>query len=78
MEVAHIRRAPKRYKIQFTVGRETYDKLRRAQDLLRHVVLNGDPAMIFERAGNSRNESLRFATGRLSAGSDICEPTDSR
>lgn len=28
--------APERYKVQFTVSRETYDKLRRAQDLLRH------------------------------------------
>ena len=42
--------APERYKLQFTVGRETYEKLRRAQDLLRHTVPNGDPAMIFERA----------------------------
>ncbi len=30
--------APERYKIQFTAGRETYEKLQRAQDLLRHVV----------------------------------------
>ena len=42
--------ALERYKIQFTVSRETHDKLRRAQDLLRHIVPNGDPAMIFERA----------------------------
>jgi hypothetical protein len=42
--------APERYKIQFTVSRETHDKLRRAQDLLRHTVPNGDPAIIFERA----------------------------
>jgi len=28
--------APERYKVQFTVTRETYDKLRRVQDLLRH------------------------------------------
>jgi hypothetical protein len=42
--------APERYKIQFTVGSETYEKLRRVQDLLRHSVPNGDPAMIFERA----------------------------
>jgi 5-methylcytosine-specific restriction endonuclease McrA len=42
--------APERYKIQVTVGRETYAKLRRAQDLLRHVVPNGDPAAIVERA----------------------------
>ena len=42
--------APERYKVQFTVSRETFDKLRRAQDLLRHVVPNGDPTAIFDRA----------------------------
>ncbi len=42
--------APERYKVQFTVSRETYDKLRRAQDLLRHVVPTGDTAAIFDRA----------------------------
>lgn len=42
--------APERYKIQFTVGRTTRDKFRRAQDLLRHSVPNGDPAEIFDRA----------------------------
>ena len=36
--------------MQFTVGRQTHDKLRRAQDLLRHSVPNGDPAEIFDRA----------------------------
>lgn len=33
--------APEQYKVQFTVDRETYDKLREAQDLLRHRVPNG-------------------------------------
>jgi hypothetical protein len=42
--------APERYKVQFTVSRGTHDKLRRAQDLLRHTVPNGDPAEIFDRA----------------------------
>jgi hypothetical protein len=42
--------APERYKIQFTVTRETYEKLRQVQDLLRHAVPNGDPADIFDRA----------------------------
>ncbi len=42
--------APERYRIQVTVSREAHDKLRRAQDLLRHVVPNGDPAIILERA----------------------------
>jgi hypothetical protein len=42
--------APDRYKVQFTVTRETYDKLRLVQDLLRHTIPNGDPAAIFDRA----------------------------
>ena len=42
--------APERYKIQFTVSRETYEQVRQAQDLLRHVVPSGDVAIIFERA----------------------------
>ena len=42
--------APERYKIQFTVDRETYDTLRRAQGLLRHTLPTGDPAVIFSRA----------------------------
>jgi hypothetical protein len=42
--------APERYKVQVTISRAAYDKLRRAQDLLRHAIPNGDPAVIFERA----------------------------
>jgi hypothetical protein len=42
--------APGRYKMQFTVTRDTYDKFRRAQDLLRHRVPTGDPAAIFDLA----------------------------
>jgi hypothetical protein len=42
--------APERYKVQITVSRETFEKLRRAQDLLRHKIPNGDPAAIFDRA----------------------------
>lgn len=42
--------APERYKIQFTVSGETHEKLRRAQDLMRHVIPNGDVSAIFERA----------------------------
>ena len=36
--------------MQFTLSRETHDKLRRAQDLLRHSIPSGDPAAIFDRA----------------------------
>lgn len=42
--------APERYKIQFTIGRETRDKLHEVQDLLRHSIPNGDLADIFDRA----------------------------
>ena len=42
--------APEVYKVQFTLSREGHDRLRRAQDLLRHVNANGDIAAIFERA----------------------------
>jgi hypothetical protein len=42
--------APERYKVQFTVSKETHDKLRRAQDLLRHSIPNGDLAAILDRA----------------------------
>ena len=42
--------APERYKVQFTINRETYDKLRRVQDLMRHSVPDGDAAAVFDRA----------------------------
>jgi HNH endonuclease len=42
--------APGRFKVQFTIGYETYAKLRRVQDLLRHRLPNGDLAEVFDRA----------------------------
>lgn len=39
-----------RYQIRFTAGPATCEKLRLAQDLLRHAVPDGDPAEIFDRA----------------------------
>ena len=42
--------APERYKVQLTISREAHDALRRAQDLLRHAIPDGNPAVIFERA----------------------------
>ena len=42
--------APERFKVQMTVSRETHDKVRRVQDLLRHQVPDGDPAVVFDRA----------------------------
>jgi hypothetical protein len=42
--------APERYRVQFTIGEETHQKLRRLQDLLRREIPDGDPAAIFDRA----------------------------
>jgi hypothetical protein len=42
--------APERYRVQFTASAETHEKLRLAQDLLRHQIPDGDPAKIFDRA----------------------------
>jgi hypothetical protein len=42
--------APERYKVQFTASRETHDRLRRAQDLLRHTIPDGDVAAVVDRA----------------------------
>jgi hypothetical protein len=41
---------PERYKVQLTISRETHEKLRRVQALLRHAIPTGDPAEIFDRA----------------------------
>jgi hypothetical protein len=38
------------YRIQFTASVETHAKLRRAQDLLRHQIPDGDPAAVIDRA----------------------------
>jgi len=42
--------APQRYRVQFTIGQETHDKLRRLQALLRCEIPDGDPGAIFDRA----------------------------
>ena len=42
--------APERYKVQFTASSAMHEKLRYAQDLLRHVVPDGDLAAVFDRA----------------------------
>lgn len=42
--------APETYTIQLTVSAETREKLRRAQELLRHAVPDGDVGEIFDRA----------------------------
>jgi hypothetical protein len=42
--------APERYRVQFTIGHETHEKLRRVQALLRREIPDGDPGKIFDRA----------------------------
>ena len=63
------------YKIQFTMSREMHDRLREAQDLMRHVVPNGDPSAIFDRALTLLLEDLHktrdAATARPRGLSDI-------
>jgi 5-methylcytosine-specific restriction endonuclease McrA len=42
--------SPDRYRVQFTIGKEGHDTLRRLQDLLRREIPNADPGAIVERA----------------------------
>ena len=42
--------SPDRYRVQFTIGKESHDKLRRLQALLRREIPSGDPGVIFDRA----------------------------
>jgi hypothetical protein len=42
--------APRRYKLQLTIGTETHDKLRRVCDLMRHSIPSGDIAAVLDRA----------------------------
>jgi hypothetical protein len=42
--------SPERYRVQFTIGKEGHDRLRRLQALLRREIPDGDPGAIVERA----------------------------
>jgi len=42
--------APERYEIRFTASAQTREKLRLAQDLLRHAIPTGDLAQVMDRA----------------------------
>src|SRR5256885_2983601 len=55
------------FKFQFTGSREVRDKLRKAQDLLRHRVPNGDLGVVFQKALDALIANLlkeRFGVGR--------------
>ena len=56
--------AAERYLLKVTLSDKTHAKLRRAQDLLRHIVPTGDPAAILDRALSllvDRLERTKFA-----------------
>jgi len=42
--------SPERYRVQFTIGQESHDRLRRLQALLRREIPDGDAGAIVERA----------------------------
>jgi hypothetical protein len=42
--------SPERYRVQFTIGKDSHERLRRLQDLLRREIPNGDAGAIVERA----------------------------
>lgn len=66
--------SPDRYKVQFTIGAQTLEKLRLARDMLRHAIPSGDEASILDRALTVLLADLarrKFAaTDRPRAGSD--------
>jgi hypothetical protein len=41
--------SPERYRVQFTVGQEEYETLKRLQALLRREIPTGDPGVVFTR-----------------------------
>ena len=51
--------APRRYKLQVTVGQQTRDKLTELQELLSHQIPDGDPAVIVDRAFDALLETAR-------------------
>ena len=42
--------APERFALQFTIGKDTHDKLRYVQSLLSHRLPSGDVAQVLDRA----------------------------
>lgn len=66
--------SPDRFKVQFTIGAQTLEKLRLAKDMLRHAIPSGDEATILDRALTVLLADLgrrKFAaTDRPRAGSD--------
>jgi len=53
--------SPERYRVQFTMGQESHDLLRRLQTLLRREIPDGDAGAIFERALRVLHEKVEAA-----------------
>jgi hypothetical protein len=65
--------APERYRVQFTIGQDTHDKLRRLQALMRREIPTGDVAAIFDQAVNVLLERVERA--KLGARSKVRKKT---
>lgn len=74
--------APERYKVEFTASAEMQQKLRVAQELLRHQIPDGDIAKVFDRALTALLKDLKkqkfAATDQPRNISEDSRPTDSR
>ena len=55
--------APQRYRVQFTIGQETHDRLGRIQSLMRREIPGGDVAAIFDRALELLEQAARAKVG---------------
>jgi hypothetical protein len=78
--------APERYRVQFTIGQETHEKLRCLQALLRREIPDGDPGAIFDRALTAlleKVEKTKLAAAvkprpsrliRPAADKEVCKP----
>ena len=64
--------SPNRYRVQFTMGQDAHEDLRRVQDLLRREIPSGDPGLIFERALALLRQTVerKKLGGKPRAGSD--------
>ena len=61
--------SPERYRVQFTIGKDAHDILRRLQTLLRREIPDGDAGVIFERALRLLHEEVEAAKfGRATNG----------
>jgi hypothetical protein len=57
--------APERFLMRVTIGGDTHAKLDRARDLLRHVIPDGDPAVVIDRALTALLEQLEKSKAAL-------------